>query len=888
MGFYLSCPPIYRALAFEGRWLYNSSVKLKLFLISLFFTLFSLSSVTNILAVELDEEVESVAPEKKEYYLTPIKGLLSNDKGEFYSELINQGYEAHCSVPKISIIGDVSMDAAVRQILAATDGVLLEVDSQQNYDLSDAHIPLIRDQDQKATLFSSIEDYWGYKDTKETDPIAQKIASAPIYSLTPLLQQCVFQKKMLETIEAMCSKLTEPATCALDTPIPAPSYSSEESEYTSLELLATLRQNPDLTCTKIANHYSELSEQEKKLADNLSNVPLYLDKAYRLAFLVLSAETKGETPSTGWNFLRAFTAGNETPNQPSHEVRVLAFRIPDTTTNRDYLSDIFYKDSLQLTRDVLLTNAQIEDIKKEALAKRELDTLPGSTTKINCSGSEYCKNQVVSALVDFVNFRTEDESLCSANPDNLAYEDGGESTNGIFDSADINPSSGTIHNLDNQSGDVIEALGENQIDTKLPEDGNDNLAFKFLSVFNVSNWAKGTQGFSDTNIEGFLIIPQGTELASVENALGGLIYTQKELDNLIAKSAQDQSIDEYDYANYFKISNAGQGFDSTTAKTGTYQVITCLDPNDLTTCETQEKNAEAKNMVVTDQDANPNEKDLEPRIFGAKLGFFMRKIQQSLHNIGSETWNFIASTETTEEYLKGIKGNALDYQTQVLTCTQKCQEDFDKDSSQYISCIESCELENENRCLDVWVTQEQAQDYASELLANLPDQAHRSSAFAGWDNYYSGYLPDGKQYLFEPVCGTSNSLCYEYIIYNTLATKGPKGTLNPYLTVAISLNESGGLKSEDTQNYTGPHFGCGVDIESGDYSLTSAGTIENKFSCMVGFFNSHQNDSDMETLGSASDGYNMGYGYYRGEKNNNLNNLIDYLSYGSYSGECSN
>jgi len=783
--------------------------------------------------------------DKADYYLTPIKGLLKKDKDEFYTDLVAQGYEAHCTVPKISIVGTASMDEVVKTMIGQLD--TLEVNSQQLFDYSQVHIPLLRDKKEEPALFNSIEDYWGFKDNKTTDPIKQKIASAPIYTIMPLYEQCQNQIKMLANIERMCNKLENPATCALDQPIPmaenitqgyrSPDLedpgSQEESIYSAIGLLNAFRQNTGLTCDKIAFHRDQLTTQEKNVAASLANVPFYLDKAYRLGFLVVSAELKNPPDSPpGWNFLRFL----DRTDLPKNDVRVIAFKLPDITTNRDYDSDIFYKDTIQLTRDSLLTKDQIFEIRQQAENKKNLSILPGSQTRIDCNGNSYCENPLVKSLTEFINNRLEDPSLCSANPDNLPYEEGG-SSDGIFDTGDASSSAGTKHVLPTESGDVIEALNQQGIYQQYPPEGHEDLAFKFLSVFGLQKWATDNVGPSDTNIESYLIIPQGYELSTVEDTLAGLIYSREELNRLqIQESQADQ---DFDYSQYFKLSETGQEFPqgkamrqygecSTTDTTGT-------NPN----CHT----VEAIVKSVDDEGGeDPNQTDREPRIFGAKLGFFMRKLQQALHPVESLAWNYIENSKTVEQYLMGLAGDEQPFspQGEDLSCVDQCGEDFESGSTEYQSCVQDCGTSEENIfCIDWKLKETNGQEIASRVrnyltsLGYTYDQnptrtelVENEGPFLDWNNdnipanktnYYENFYGGGRALLWTKSPECNNQICFEYIMDRCLNPNSDGSvTFNPAVCVGMNLTESGG--SNHLRFPGSADFGC----MAGDYPNVSA------------------------------------------------------------------
>lgn len=117
-----------------------------------------------------------------------------------------------------------------------------------------------------------------------------------------------------------------------------------------------------------------------------------------------------------------------------------------------------------------------------------------------------------------------------------------------------------------------------------------------------------------------------------------------------------------------------------------------------------------------------------------------------------------------------------------------------------------------------------------------------------------------KQHLYEPTCG--GQLCYDYIINQVTAAPRCQGKyLNPYLAIAISLNEDGGLVSNKQDGTNIKHFGCDPYGTQG-----IANTVEAKLSCMI---TTLANDCSKTEAAALSE-----YGYLSG---GNLNNLVGLL-----------
>jgi len=180
-----------------------------------------------------------------------------------------------------------------------------------------------------------------------------------------------------------------------------------------------------------------------------------------------------------------------------------------------------------------------------------------------------------------------------------------------------------------------------------------------------------------------------------------------------------------------------------------------------------------------------------------------------------------------------------------------------------------------NMCIETKIAdQATLTKYANDLKNYLGLATNQ----AMWAAYFSGYAKGGQQYLFESadVCnfGSYNSVCFSNVIDYAV-----QNNLNPYLAIAIALNETGGLKSNLPLG-VGPHFGCGVNTDKSSSQVIGNGTPASKLQCMVGAFNDYANAGK-----SANDALTT-YGYVNGVHNHNLTTIINLLSNNTYTGVC--
>lgn len=553
-----------------------------------------------------------------DYYIYPIPGIIDGSAQQVKNELLDQGYEVSCTTPKRSAIISVGPDYIARDVLP---GIVMTLnDLQQTVDYSNAKSPIWRNGSNKNSLFGSLETYWGYKNTDESlDADEQLLKSAPIYALLTQQQQCDAQLQILEVIDKMCSKLADPTQCALYQDIPGFS-----GQYTTKSLYETIKSQA-ITCERLygATPDKNISTELKKA---LGNVPLYLDKAYRLAFLVVTTETKDTSPSGFFDFLLK----GKTSAIPKHEVRVVAFKLPDFVSNKNPDSEFYYQDALQLTRNVLQPQQKqdesnlefqqrIEEGKNSPVGNENSSAL---LKPIECSGNE-CGEPAVQALVSMIN---DFGQSCQSNPADLKTE----AVEDIKDDASITSSEGRTF-ADDQ-GDLVSNLAERQNIAQ-------EVTFDFLARIRPGNTDNRTSDV--TSVVSYLVYPYGTDLADVEDTLIGLIHGQDQVASF--KDSQPQ---------YFKLSDVMNEFSGGTTYTNVAYAVPLTNE-----CLTKSGIDNPTGCLISAEVKMDNEEDTEPRVPGAWLGQITRDIQQSLQKAGSRLNNWISEinlqSNPTELYLQG-------------------------------------------------------------------------------------------------------------------------------------------------------------------------------------------------------------------------------------------
>lgn len=614
---------------------------------------------------------------KAPYYIYPINSLqdaltqsLSPQAAgaTISEELIKQGYEVSCTAPEGLFRASMENYQDYEQYV----GPLTQLGNQtisfsENVDYSDVSYPLFRASQPADSVNDSIEAHFGYLETDPNlDEIGKETQSASVYRLLTLNQQCNYQKKILSTINAMCSKLQDPASCALYQPIP-------NSSYTTQTLYQAL-QNNDISCEP--KERADDTPEEQKMYEALQNTPLYLDKAYRMGFVVFTAQQRGsiDLNNNGWDFL--FNRSQNPSGQPEHEVRVVAFRLPDIGTNKDQESDIYYEDPLRITRNALTPPGaqqqkaqEYNDKRQDFLADAQVASnlsFPTTEALINCSGPA-CQDPLSRALVNLINSGTDNfDETCRLNEKERQrlineFEASSEiETKGTIETEGI---SNTPDSPENGLGTFFKNSFQfltnifQQPDTSKA----DPQAFKISgdTIINPDRYANGAF-ISAAKFNTFLIYPVGYEYDQVVDALAGSIKTVEELNTF----KDPEKVEPY-----FMLSDINQGFESEVKKTeyGVPQGLgDCAQPQPVLDPITGAlipavpgscaKTIEYKTIGYlndNDGDDSTDSIDFEPRIKGGLLGQVMRDIQLSLRRVGSQAWYYIESCQTTEEFLLG-------------------------------------------------------------------------------------------------------------------------------------------------------------------------------------------------------------------------------------------
>lgn len=604
--------------------------------------------------------------DKLPFYLYPIKGLFdpvlsqtafkANDPRTDQRRLIakdlsEQGYEVQCSTPKIDLLG--KLGGAADKWPAGTPGIL-EVTTSVNIDIADSFVPVLRGQDSNS-FASSLETYTGTIATG-TNPDTNQLETSPLYKLTDLTQQCKLKKNLLDTIEQLCAKYQDPSSCALYKQIP-------NSSMTTKELHSFMSSGPGKNCEELM---LRTGDQYPNQMTALKNLPLYMDNAYRLGFLVVAAEYKNPfPPPVKFNFLRWDGTFPE-----RHEVRVFAFKIPDYSTNRD-LEDLADFDGLTLTKNALLQEEEIQALKKartdERLAWAEKAMDKGIATNpslIGCNSS--CSTPLTEALVDIINSRGQG---CGANYKDVSTEPATqikssaklpEAGSVTLDTTSLDANSDLLNSLSKSLSLLREqGVGQTTATSLTNPEINTGGKFDFLSQINLD---PSVNSSADAQIVSYLVIPQGKELEDVEKTLASVIFSNAEYQDWLGAYQRNEK------PNYFQIEGVNLAVTATRPQTAPFGTNPDCTPTADNNCQYQ--------VEATVEQVEKDEFNFAPGIQGPRLGNIFKNIQTSLHNVGSEAFDCLTSIQTTEQFLRFRCGTPANLAGPQSTLPTSCQNKY--------------------------------------------------------------------------------------------------------------------------------------------------------------------------------------------------------------------
>lgn len=606
------------------------------------------------------------------HYISPILGLwppAARNVATIRDSLANQGYQAYCATPTYTIEpkfgGDIE-DFVENVRAGLLPGRDVPVDSTEVVDYNNANTPIFRDTERKYTLKADLEEFFGYRELGQDQYSRTEMRSGAVNSLLSEKQKCVKTVDMLYAQEEMCNKLIfEPdKNCALFT------HQIPGTDYTVLRLLSEYKgisdqENRVQACSDIV---AQPGGKNNKFRYAMINAPLYIDKAYRVAYLVGVIEQKKVESNKIFNFFSHSDAA-----QPRDEVVVLSFKIPDIGTNKGSTWETeqattsdgkelyeqvkrdekgvktekvesghtFWDDVMTLTRNVLIPRKMAEKMDIEGSDEREKlrDAAAGATTQgpgslVYClngqapfgQGSTTCNNEDVKAVTDIINgtwMYDKEQISC----DKLSSE----AVDEIGDNARLGPIS--------YSNEFLPKYGEKILQNLW---GVNATAQPFQTVFQINgqtyppvDCAVGAQGESSTGdcttLTFYLVYPMGYDLETLEYVLARSFLTEEQFKAF----SEDPDIKER-----FNVFGDRRELRAETATEEFTDMLRChFDNNGNYVCPEKEFTATLQSSQGP------------ALFFGARLGFWVHEIQKSFNRLESLAHKYLRNCRTTEEFL---------------------------------------------------------------------------------------------------------------------------------------------------------------------------------------------------------------------------------------------
>ena len=617
------------------------------------------------------------------FYLQPISALLPPKRSVeiIRKDLTSSGYEAYCAAEDIEIKPRYNTSGLIARYLELyPDGINLAVDSVANANMTNAKIPIWRDVEGTKFLMSSLEEYFGFKDVYTQNPSYSELNSAPINSLLSQEQRCVQSAATLLATELMCEKLLVPGECALLAQrVPGVDKSIDEVREMMHDLMPDYREGGITEgCADLYSTQTEQTPEIVEFKEALQNVPLEINRSYRLAFLVVSIETlppakSGDVASKIFNF---FTSKTE-DQTPLHEVLVVAFKIPDIATNKgggDDAGSVYWNDPSYLTRNILLTQDQISDLEdvRRPEKRAQIGQLAAAAanqsaeSRIYCydgthptgDGTPACQNELGKAVVDIINgaaYGCDDkdtEPVVQINdygglgdpkdPYGKIYTDewGNSLLLNLF-GAGSNPD--VTHTVDNTYMDPQKAST------------TDPWYEKIQTIWSINNttWPP-TQ--SQTKANYYLVYPMGFELQEIENVFINTFFTKKQI---AAIEEENEILDG------FPIIGAQMGISGGTASWDF--------PDPEKNCGTEASPSPCiEHVSIAIETENKG-----IGFLGAKLGFWLRQMQRSFNSTFTATHGYVSSCSTLEQFMLGqctggAVGSTASTDTDTLVAVAQC------------------------------------------------------------------------------------------------------------------------------------------------------------------------------------------------------------------------
>ncbi|PIY80329.1 MAG: hypothetical protein COY80_03615 [Candidatus Pacebacteria bacterium CG_4_10_14_0_8_um_filter_42_14] len=560
------------------------------------------------------------------FHVSPISNLVEGRSvDKIREDLIRQGYQAYCASPERAVSAEFSGE--VEKYFEQSNNDEFKLSPIFSLNLGSSEYPMFRDTQRKYELKSDYEGYWTFQEDSGQTYSHSELGSAPIESLLTEDQRCAQGINNLLAQDEMCKKLVNPDTCALyEQKIPNTSYALKEL------LEAYSSSNPfDKTPREICSGLQQSKvEIKKQLFRDFTQVPLTIEKGYRLGFVVISIEEIKDI-----NPLFSFFANK---SDPRDEVLVVAFRIPDVITNKplegSYESGAYpvFSDGAMLTRDSLLSTEQQtswnltkNDTRQVLLDKSAEMSVQKNELEIFCAEgenkSEGCRDDLVKALTDIINAEAGKEDFSCVLDSEI------DNWNTIADSAAALTQSPRSQFQTQFGNELLSSI----FSTISESTEVDSAQRSFESLFVVNGQTRSGKDSQSASVKMYLVYPVGYELESVTNVLKASFLTKDQIAELEKDEDNNKRFELYNGVS----SLSKDSHESRFPWFSDDGSICGRENGSFTKCMTTSLEYAAKPVQV----------------LGAKFGYYLRAIQRTLAKKSSNVQNYLASCETVEEFL---------------------------------------------------------------------------------------------------------------------------------------------------------------------------------------------------------------------------------------------
>ena len=553
--------------------------------------------------------------------------------------VVDQGYEVSCAEESWKIDAKLYGEIQLYFELFPSSSVSVGAGADQYIgDMANAKIGMLRGSEApSATLkISSLEGFFGAFNIFNNDAnnlpalnstdVANRLMSAE--------SQCYAKYSNLAMMDKVCQTLNDQSTCAFNFLIEGVDPETKALDY--FRQLTSYFSDSKSSCKELMAG-EELSAKGEDLRKIMNSLPLSLAQAYRLAFLVIAPQQNvDEGSGDPFSFLQNQRMLNQTPKHPPI---FLAFRIPEFLTNKPQSLSGLY-DGGKITESVLRDRESLDKLEESQQAKRSslANQIIGNRKNnavIDCQDFEQCKetgddkSALRRALVDIIN--GSGERCTAAVPRELA---GKISTPAAPES-------------DEEKVDPKHEFKPQYVTPLLSTSGSE--AFAWNLVVN----SPTPDSNSNTLVSAYIVAPLGTNIESLNSALTAF-FGQETI-----KTMEDVNVlpDYYNKTGMapenFAIQGANIRFKSTKP------TVKFIDPacKDVEVpCNLADPSGPKCINTVCNNKKSWTAALVENKVIGlvgARVGWLVRKIQETLRANNSRAYEYIKSCERVEDLFLG-------------------------------------------------------------------------------------------------------------------------------------------------------------------------------------------------------------------------------------------